>query len=293
MSRRKIILILVVLLVAGGLVFLVQTMMTPDATPNTATTAEAPPAAEILGAAHDLPIGTLIKDADLKWVPEPAGDQNANYLVKGRDDKTALIGSVLRQSMRTDDPVTAGQVVNPHTQGFLAAVLQPGMRAMAIAVNPGGDVAGFVFPGDRVDVILTHILNRRDDPDLTDRHIGETVLTDVRVLALDQKSYDQNMDPKIAQLATLEVTPRQAEKLALASQLGTLSLSLRSLAASDTVTAPPTPDQISAATFPGSQIWDSDVSQAFPSPGGNDSLLQKVQIMRGKDKSETTFERHQ
>ena len=114
-------------------------------------------------------------------------------------------------------------------------MLQPGMRAMAITVNPGGEVAGFVFPGDRVDVILGHTVNRKDDPQLTDRHMSETVLTNVRVLALDQKTDDQSTDPKIAQLATLEVTPQDAERLALSAQLGTLSLSLRSLTVSDTL----------------------------------------------------------
>jgi len=200
---------------------------------------------------------------------------------------------VLRQGLRESDPFLTSQVVNPHSQGFLAAVLKSGMRAMSIAVNPGGEVAGFVFPGDHVDVILSHAVNRKDDPELSDRHLSETVLVNVRVLALDQKSDDQTNDPKIAQLATLEVTPQQAERLALAAQLGTLSLSLRSLVLEDTLTDPPSPDQLPAVDKPmaGTHTWDSDVSQAFPVPGGNDDLLQKVQIMRGKETSATTFER--
>jgi pilus assembly protein CpaB len=291
MPKRKIILLIAAAIIAVGATMLARSMMGPASTTKEAAQVE--PTNEVLAAARDLPIGTLIKDTDLKWIPWAADAQGANFFVKGKTDQAALTGSVLRQSVRTGEPILSSTVVNPHAQGFLAAVLRPGMRAVAIAVNPGGDVAGFVFPGDRIDVILTHVLNRKIDPDLIDRHISETVLTDVRVLALDQKSDDQTTDPKIAQLATLEVTPRQAEKLALATQLGTLSLSLRSLAVSDTVTSPPTLDQISAAeAVSGGQIWDSDISQAFPSPGGNDSLLQKVQIMRGKDTSETTFERH-
>jgi pilus assembly protein CpaB len=291
MPKRKIILLIAAAVIAVGATLLARSMMGPA--PASAPVTQAKPENEVLAGARDLPIGTLIKDADLKWTPWPVDAENSNLFVKGKTDQASLIGSVLRQSVRAGEPVLASEVVNPHSQGFLAAVLRPGMRAISIAVNPGGEVAGFVFPGDRIDVILTHVLNRKSDPDLIDRHISETVLVDVRVLALDQKSDDQSTDPKVAQLATLEVTPRQAEKLALAAQLGTLSLSLRSLAASDTVTSPPTLDQILAAeTSSGGQIWDSDVSQAFPSPGGNDSLLQKVQIMRGKDTSETTFERH-
>jgi pilus assembly protein CpaB len=292
MPKRKIILLLAALAIGAGTIYLARSMMgPPSATTDAAVPVES--ANQVLAAARDLPIGTLIKDADLKWIPWPAEAQSANLFVKGKADKPALIGSVLRQGMHTDEPVLASQLVNPHAQGFLAAVLQPGLRAMSIAVNPGGEVAGFIFPGDRVDVILSHAVSRKNSPDLTDRHMSETVLTDVRVLALDQKSDDQANDPKIAQLATLDVTPQQAEHLALAGQLGTLSLSLRSLTLGDTLPSPLSPDQLPAAgaLVAGSHTWDSDISQAFPSPGGDDRLLQKVQIMRGKDSSETVFER--
>src|SRR5471030_901632 len=102
---------------------------------------------------------------------------------------------------------------------------------MSVTLTPSAEVAGFIFPGDRVDVILTHSFSRKDVSALTERHVSETVLTNARVLALDQKSDDQTTDPKVAQLATLEVTPRQAEKLVLAADLiggqggrGTISL---------------------------------------------------------------------
>lgn len=290
MSRRKIILLVAAFVVAMITVLVARAMMSPSDT-TVATPAE--PASEVLAAAHDLPIGTLLKESDLKWIPWPADAQSVTLFAKGKIDESQLIGAVMRQSARAEQPIMTGQIVRPHEEGFLAAVLKPGMRAMAISVSAGADVAGFIFPGDHVDVILTHILNRKNDPDLSDRHVGETILTDVRVLALDQKSDDQTNEPKVAQLATLEVTPRQAEKLALATQLGTVSLSLRSLAVSDSVTSPPSLDQISNTDSANvGQIWDSDISQAYPSPGGTDSLLQKVQIMRGKDTSEATFERH-
>jgi len=290
MPKRKIILLAAAAVIAIAAMLLVRSMMNSSAT---TTAAQNEPASQVIAAARDLPIGTLVKETDLKWIAWPTEAQSTNLFIKGNVEIATLVGSVLRHSLRNGEPVLTSQLVNPHAQGFLAAVLHPGMRAMSIPVSPGGEVAGFVFPGDQVDVILTHVLNRKDDPDLTDRHVGQTVVKDVRVLALDQKSDDQTNDPKVAQLATLEVTPRQAEKLALATQLGALSLSLRSLATSDSVNPPPSLDQILAAEKnSGGQIWDSDVSEAFPSPGGNDSLLQKVQVMRGKDKSEATFERH-
>ncbi len=120
------------------------------------------------------------------------------------------------------------------------------------------------------------------------------MLTNARVLALDQKSDNQSVEPKVATTATLEVTPKQAEKLALASDLvggpnsaagrGALSLALRSLA-TDEATTSTTP----VATGP---TWDSDVSPAYPTVNGEDGLMQKVQVMRGKEMTETTFERH-
>jgi pilus assembly protein CpaB len=291
MSKRKIILLGAAFLVALITVFVARSMMGPSVQTASAPTGE--PASEVLAAAHDLPIGSLLKDSDLKWISWPVDAQSASLFVKGKVEQSQLVGAVLRQSLRTDQPLMTGEVVKPNEEGFLAAVLQPGMRAMAISIKADADVAGFIFPGDHVDVILTHTLNRKNVPDLSDRHVGETILTDVRVLALDQKSNDQTNEPKIAQLATLEVTPRQAEKLALATQIGAISLALRSLAVSDSVTSPPSPDQIPTADSANAgQIWDSDLSQAYPSPGGTDSLLQKVEIMRGKDTSEQTFERH-
>jgi len=292
MPKRKILLLLAAVFIAVVTVIVARSMMTGPQTISVETPAE--PASEVLAAARDLPIGTLIKDSDLKWIAWPAEAQSNNLFVKGKDDKPALIGSVLRQSVRSDEPILNSLVVNPHAQGFLAAVLEPGKRAMSITVTPGGEVAGFVFPGDRVDVILSHIVNRKNDPALSDRHMSETVLTDVRVLALDQKSDDQANDPKIAQLATLEVTPQQAEHLALAGQMGVLSLSLRSLATDDALIPPLSPGQLPEAVSQMStatHTWDSDISQAFPVPGGEDGLLQKVQIMRGKEITETTFER--
>jgi pilus assembly protein CpaB len=177
-----------------------------------------------------------------------------------------------------------------------------------VTLSPNAEVAGFIFPGDHVDVILTHTFSRKDNVDLTERKVSETVLTDVRVLALDQRSDSMSADPKVAQLATLEVTPKQAEKLALAADIvggqgggashGTLSLVLRSLASED-----PNGDTAAAVTAPNAAggvmpakvsttTWDSDVSPAYPGMNGEDSLVQHVHIMRGKDSTDTSFERH-
>src|SRR5208283_4931348 len=113
------------------------------------------------------------------------------------------------------------------------------------------------------DVILTHTFSRKDMSELTERHVSETVLSDVRVLALDQKSDNQSVEPKVAQTATLEVTPKQAEKLALAADLvggptggnrGALSLALRSLAAEEAALATPSSETSAAATSPAAPL---------------------------------------
>lgn len=245
---------------------------------------------EVLAASHDIPMGTILKESDMKWIPWAESAQNSRLYIKGQTDITTLVGAVVREGLRTDEPVLAGRVVQPHEQGFLAAVLTPGMRAVSISLTPSTGVAGFIFPGDHVDVILTHgftIKNDKNETDSTERRLSETIIENARVLALDQKSDDQSTDPKVAQLATLEVTPKQAEKLTLASDMvgqitagkGSLSLVLRSLAADDVSTGTPNADH--------APTMDSDLSPVFP----HVNHLQKVEVMRGKETTETLFQK--
>jgi len=297
MSKRRITLLLVAGIVAIMTVMVARTLMGPQtgivSAPVVQTT-------EILAATRDLPTGTILKESDMKWIPWAAESDTSQFYLKGKDDLGRLTGAVLRDGMRSNEPFLTGHVVQPHDHGFLAVVLGPGKRAMSVTLSPNAEVAGFVFPGDHVDVILTHGFSRKDSADLTERRVSETVLSDVRVLALDQKSDSMSADPKIAQLATLEVSPKQAEKLALAADLasstsshGSLSLVLRSLAVEDE--APPVVDAAGNAVPPSkasTTTWDSDVSPAFPGMNGDDGLMQRVHIMRGKEATDSNFERH-
>lgn len=295
-SRRTLFLLLAAGLAALITMLLVRSLMAPDK----AAVAEPPPVAttEILAVARNLPTGTILKEMDLKWIPWAAeATQNGKYYIKGKNTTAEVVGAVLREGLNADEPLQSSRVVKLNDQGFLAAVLTPGKRAMSVTLSPSAGVAGFIFPGDHVDVILTHTFNRKDVDELTERYVSETVLTDVRVLALDQRSDNQATDPKVAQLATLEVTPKQAEKLALATGIvgqasgggrATLSLILRSLALdSEAKDGKPLTE-----TVGGGVTWDSDVSLAFPTLNGEDGLMQKVQIMRGKEKTENKFERY-
>lgn len=319
MPMRKLVLLLIALIIAGGTMMLARGMLSGGGTTATVET-KAPPTKEILVAARDLSSGTILKEADLKWQVWPMEEGTTGYVVKGQADIKDYTGNVVRHGLRTGEPIMTGRVVKAGEQGFMAAALSPGMRAVSIAITPVGGVAGFVFPGDKVDVIVTHQVGRKTDMDPTGRKVSETMLKDVRVLALDQKMSDQITEPKVAQIATLEVSPKQAEKLALMSELGTLSLALRSIAndpaleaaestETPTVATGQEPEPmipsvaIDAAALAAGQkgeppaldnfTWDSDVSQVLPQPANRKGAVQKIQIIRGKETTESVFELQQ
>jgi pilus assembly protein CpaB len=139
---------------------------------------------------------------------------------------------VVRYAITAGQPVTRGSLVGPNDRGFLAAALGAGMRAVTVPVNVSSGVAGFVFPGDHVDMVLTQsVQGGGEGPPLK---VSETIIRNLRVLATDQRITDKDDDGKtqvkVFANVTFEVTPKIAEKIAVAQSLGTLSLSLRSLA---------------------------------------------------------------
>jgi Flp pilus assembly protein CpaB len=140
-----------------------------------------------------------------------------------------FVGAVARTRVAAGEPITDTRLVRPGERGFLAVVLTPGMRAISVAVNETSGIAGLIFPGDRVDVVLTHSMQDDTGGTPITRRASETVIRDVRVLAIDQNVDSQNVDPKVGRTATLEVTPRQVEMINVMLELGSISLSLRSL----------------------------------------------------------------
>lgn len=318
MPLRKIILLVIALIIAGGTVVLSRGMMTGKQ-PTTSTEVKVTPTHEILVAARDLPAGTLLKDADIKWQTWPKEEGVAGFAVKGQKDIKDYAGTVVRYGLRSGEPLMAGRTVKPGEQGFMAAALAPGMRAVSIAITPVAGVAGFVFPGDHVDVIVTHQIGRKSETSGETRRVSETMLKNVRVLALDQKMNDQVTEPKVAQIATLEVSPKQAETMALITEIGTVSLALRSMAndpeaekaaATEQPTGAFEPTHEEKAAVPNVVLdaaalatkngtlpptletltWDSDVSQVLPRPANRTGAVQKIQIIRGKDTTESVFD---
>jgi pilus assembly protein CpaB len=156
------------------------------------------------------------------------------YYIKGENavNPADLIGTVVRNEITAGQPITQGSLIKPGQRGFLAAALGPGMRAVTVAVSSTSGVAGFVFPGDRVDIVLTQQVSGGGEGEPL--KASETILRNVRVLATDQRMSAQDAEGKPvvqnASTVTLEATPKIAEKIAVAQTIGQLSLSLRSIA---------------------------------------------------------------
>jgi pilus assembly protein CpaB len=207
------------------------------------------PAAQVLVAATALPAGTILKPGQARWQAWPAGTSTAGYLTQANTRLDQMTGAVVRASVDAGEPLTANRLVQPGDRSFLAAVLQPGYRAVTVNVTASTGLAGLAMPGDHVDVILNIAAPRPENGN----QVGSvTVLQDLRLLAMDQRA-DATKDPKdvkkdaaVPQTATLEVTPRGAEIVGAAEQMGTLSLSLRSLA--EAATPAPTARDITHTT---------------------------------------------
>lgn len=232
MDGRKIMLLVGALLIAGITAFMARSLMMGSAAP-TAASQVAIDGPEVLVATKSLPVGTIIDQSALKFQPWPKElVENAYYLRQGTDLKN-VVGTVVRFAIPAGQPVSQGALVKPGDRGFLAAALGAGMRAVTVPVSAQTSVAGFIFPGDRVDVILTQsVAGGGDGPPLK---ASETMMRNVRVLATDQKT-DKSVDDKgntvvnTYSTVTLEATPQMAEKISVAQTVGSLSLSLRSIA---------------------------------------------------------------
>lgn len=196
--------------------------------------------AEVLVAKTDIAMGQAVTPADVKWQPWPGSGVGQTFIRKSAmpDAMEKLKGSIARRPFVAGEPITEAKIVNAHGSGFMAAILPSGMRAISTEISAETGAGGFILPNDRVDVILT----RREKDEKGDHFASQIILSNVRVLAIDQNVTEKNgQKVVIGKTATLELTPGQAETLALSRQQGTLSLALRSLADSHS-TSPQTTD---------------------------------------------------
>lgn len=243
--------------------------------PAVVVTADAPatpPARHIvLAASGPLRAGTLLKADDLTVTEVtvlPAGAQDDTTTIRA-----GLTGAMLRRSLAVNEPLLNADVMRPGDHGFLAAVLAPGKRAASVGVDAVSGSSGLIWPGDHVDLILTQTL---DDPLLPASHriAAETVLSDVRVIAIDQL-LARGVAPATetagtARTVTLEVTAADAERIAVATRLGRLSLAVR---AAEQV---PLETEARAAT-----TWGGDVSPALGGPNPSKTAGTIVRLFQG------------
>ncbi len=202
---------------------------------NSANAAPAVPLGpKVMVARKALPVGTIIDAESIGYQAWPKDLVQNAYYKEGEPgaDLQTLIGTVVRNPVTAGQPLTRGALVGPEDRGFLAAALGPGMRAVTVPVSTTSGVAGFIFPGDRVDMMLSQeVRGGGEGPPLK---VSETIVRNVRVLATDQRVDSKNADGKIiikrAHTVTIEVTPRIAEKVVVAQNLGSITLSLRSIA---------------------------------------------------------------
>lgn len=184
---------------------------------------------EVLVAASDIRLGDSVKAENMRWQEWPSQAAASGYITRNNqpEAQSDFSGAIARAPFLIGEPIKEQKLIKVSEGGVMAAILPAGMRAISTPIREETAAGGFILPNDRVDVIVS----RKVRTGSREESVSETVLKNVRVLAIGQ-TIDQKGDEKTAsgKTATLELTPRQTEMLALAQNLGEISLSLRSLA---------------------------------------------------------------
>lgn len=279
MNGRTIVLFVVAIMIAVAAIIIVKN--------RTGSTT----GVKVLVATGNIDMGAFVRaDKQLGWV-DWQGEIAPSFITSETFKIEDFNGAVARRPILAGEPVTAISVVRVNEGGFMSAVLAPGKRAVSIAVSPTSGNAGFVFPGDRIDLILTHRIPVKDG----DRDVlaSETFIRDARILAVDQMLSNPENVAVVAKTLTLEVTPKQAEMINVATNLGSISVSLRSLAAKSDGTAGaeqvqhgegPEPEALQSATSPANDnqgnnfSTNTDVSKLM---GEKSAVRTKVNVIRG------------
>jgi pilus assembly protein CpaB len=217
--------VLGVAVVAGGLAALLAGRSEKPPEPAAPQQAQIP-SVDVLVAKGDIGLGQTVGGGDMQWVTWPANAATGNFITKTNrpDAIETLSGAIARAPFVAGEPIRDAKLVQAKGSGFMAAILPPGMRAVSTQISPETGAGGFILPNDRVDVILTQ------KPVSGEAQTSETILKNIRVLAIDQNVEEKGgQKVVVGKTATLELSPGQAEALALAQKIGTLSLALRSI----------------------------------------------------------------
>jgi len=232
------VLVLVVALVAGGVAAYLAMNMAP--TGDAPTVVELAPqiqSQDVLVAAADIRQGQTLSTENLRWQRWPDEAINPGYLQKQTrpDAIETLAGSVVRSQFVAGEPIREVKLARPES-GFLSAILPSGKRAVAVRISAQNTAGGFILPNDRVDVVQT--VTQQAAPDAPVENVSRTILTNIKILAIDQTIDEQNGEPVVVgKTATLELDPAQVEQITAAEAGGALSLSLRSVTDTDDVAA--------------------------------------------------------
>lgn len=259
MRARDIIGLVLALVLAVGVAFLTRIFLAKEEKTGQEVSIKSTQVMRILVAGKNLPTGEIIKAGDLVWQDWPKNSVTPDYMTEETTKIEDFTGSIVRFPIHKGNPVVKGELIHKGDKGILAAVVSPGKRAVSVDVSASASDSGLIFPGDFVDVIVSTTVASEN------QQVGKskTVLRNIKVLAFDTMIATPDEKPKVPpHVATLEMTPAQAETLMAAAKEGTITLSLHSM---ETDVAIPTPES---------------------RPEVKHSEGKKIILMRGKEKSE-------
>ena len=225
------IIVLGVAVVAGGLAALMAGRQVQG--PSAPKPVAALETTEVLIAKADIGLGQTLTASDVQWQTWPVAAAGPHFIRKTEKPNAIedLSGSLARAPLVAGEPIREAKLIKTNGSGFMAAILPAGKRAVSTEISPETGAGGFILPNDHVDVILSRREREGEKSSGQEAFISETILNNIRVLAIDQAIEEKNgQKVVVGKTATLELGPRQAETLARARQQGTLSLALRSLA---------------------------------------------------------------
>jgi len=235
MNKARIVVLTIALVAGAAAAYLASGSDDKPAPPQQAA---APlPTVDILVAKNDIGLGQSIKPEDLQWQTWPATAASGSFIRRGDrpDATTQLSRAIARAPFVAGEPIRDQKLVRADGSGFMAAILPSGMRAISTEISPETGAGGFILPNDRVDVILSKRDKNPDRSGPSDIVNSEIILSNVRVLAIDQTPKEKDgQNVVVGKTVTLELRPEQAETLARARQSGTLALALRSIADANT-----------------------------------------------------------
>lgn len=236
------------------------------------------PRQAVLAASRPLRAGALLGPDDI--TARYVDDLTVGMIIDTPAARKTLIGGMIRQNLPAGTVVQSDNVLRATDRGFLAAVLAPGMLAVTIGVDQVSGVAGLIWPGDHVDVMLSQTLDT-DSHAPSHRFSAETLLADVRVIATNQQlmqgAAGLDSPERNIRTLTLEVTSAQAERIVVAGRMGKLSVAVHAALTAQGAGMPP-------AQSGHDVTWAGDASNAFVGSGGKEG--EGLKIFSGPEKSE-------